>query len=89
VIWRDVWDDTPRLVILSEIDAQDGVIEDAVLFLLELLPSPVIVSDADGTRLSVTLPDDLPEGVGMYPNLDLPVETPNEEKQIDPDHPLP
>ncbi|UQN10366.1 hypothetical protein [Deinococcus sp. QL22] len=89
MIWRDVWNDTPRLVILSEEDAQDGVIEDAVLFLLELLPSPVTVSDAEGHRLSVTLPLDLPEGVGMYPHIDLPVETPNEEKQIDSDHPLP
>ncbi len=89
MIWRDVWNDTPRLVILSEIDAQDGVISDAVLFLLELLPSPVIVSDADGHRLSVTLPPDLPEGVGKYPNLDLPVETLNEEKQINSDHSVP
>ena len=74
MIWRDVWDGTPRLVILSEIDTQDGVIEDAVLFLLELVPSPATVFDAKGTCLSVTLPDDLPEGAGMYRDLDLPVE---------------
>lgn len=89
MIWRDDWDGTPNVVILAEEGAQDGVIEDAVLFLLQDTPGPVTVTDAAGQRLTVHLPDDLPEGSGMIPGLDLTVETPNEESQTDPDHPLP
>lgn len=89
MVWRDVWDGTPNVVILSEMDAQGGVLEDTVLFLLYGPTDFVTVSNPEGQRWRVRLPDDLPDGSGMHPGLDLPVETPNEEPKTDPDHPLP
>lgn len=89
MIWRDDWDGTPNVVILAEEDAQDGVIEDPVLFLLQGITGPVTVTDAEGNRLRVHLPDPPPGDSGMYPTPDLTVEPINEEPKTDPDHPLP
>ncbi|MGY2892750.1 hypothetical protein [Deinococcus sp. UYEF24] len=78
MIWRDTWTDTPDVVILAGQDAQDGVIEDAVLMLREtVITDRLSVSDVAGNELSVHLPaiyqhaDPLIVGVGI----DLTVET--------------
>lgn len=89
MIWRDAWDGAPTVVILAEEDAQDSVIEDAVLFLLQVPTGSVTVSDVEGNALLVHLPDPPPEDSGMYPGLDLDVEPPNEERKIDSGHPIP
>lgn len=60
MIWRDVWDGTPNVVVLAEGDVQQGVIDDALLFLgLDDLEGDVTVSDRAGRRYRLTLPDDL------------------------------
>ena len=58
MVWRDVWDGTPNVVVLAEGDVQQGVIDDALLFLgLDELPDDVTVSDRAGRRYRLTLPD--------------------------------
>lgn len=76
MVWRDTWDDTPNLVIIAEEDAQEGVIEDALLFLgLEEPAQELIVSDRQGRRYRVTLPNDLKDPTAtMLNGVDLDVE---------------
>lgn len=60
MVWRDVWDGTPNVVILAEGDVQEGIIDDALLFLgMEVLADDVIVRDKQGRRYRLTLPDEL------------------------------
>ena len=78
MIWRDTWTDTPAVVILAEQDAQDGVIQDAVLMLRETVTAAhVTVTDPSGQSLTVNVPtpyqDADPYMVGI--GLDLTVET--------------
>ncbi|WP_394649568.1 hypothetical protein [uncultured Deinococcus sp.] len=89
-VWRDDWDGAPSVVILAEMDAQDGVITDAVLYLLDLPTGPVRVVDPQGRALLVHIPDTITAGYDKFPGLDLTVEDlPNEERQTDSDHQVP
>lgn len=76
MVWRDTWDDTPNLVIIAEEDAQEGVIRDSLLFLgLEPPAADLIVSDRQGHRYRLTLPEDLEDPVAtIVRGIDLTVE---------------
>jgi len=76
MVWRDIWDGTPNLVIVAEEDAQEGVIYDALLFLgLEDPAEELIVSDRQGKRYRLILPNDLKDPTAtMLNGIDLDVE---------------
>lgn len=80
MIWRDVWDGMPQVIILAEDDAQHGSIEDAVLFLFAVDTSPVPVTTEDGQRLLVHIPQQLLGDTGLSSGLDLTVEDPPNEE---------
>lgn len=79
MIWRDVWEESPSVVILSEDDVQGDVIPDVALFLLGEPAAEIVVSDPDGGRYRLTLPEDIPRETGLYFGFDLTVESMHEE----------
>jgi hypothetical protein len=74
VVWRDVWDGTPGVVVLAEGDAQDGVLSDAVLLLSDDQPSPVTVTRSSGEALILYLPETSHPGPAFHTGVDLTVE---------------
>ncbi|MBZ9753007.1 hypothetical protein K7W42_19395 [Deinococcus sp. HMF7604] len=81
MLWRDVWDGMPTVVVLAEDDAQLGELHDALLFLFGVTASSVTVCTEAGDTLRLRLPDDLLDTTGMTVGLTLTVEHPNEESR--------
>lgn len=75
--WRDDWAGPPGVVVIAETPAtEEGVIEDALLFVLDGCASATIF-DTDKRAHTIALPPEAQEGSYMGVGLDIVLTAPN------------
>lgn len=71
-VWRDDWYGPPNVVVISETAiTEQGVVEDALLFVLDETPERVALAERGGPALTFTLPSEALDGTCMRVGLDL------------------
>ena len=84
-VWRDIWGHMPNVVVVSETPiTEQGVVEDALLFVMDECGAVVSLTDERGAAYTATLPEAAPEGNFFEAGLDLtfvPLPTQQEKPQ--------
>ncbi|WP_339096189.1 hypothetical protein WDJ50_02550 [Deinococcus sp. VB142] len=71
-VWRDDWDGPPNVLVISETAITErGVVEDALLFVLDETPGCVALTERGGSPLTFILPQDALGGTFMRVGIDL------------------
>lgn len=76
IVWRDIWTDTPDVVILAETEPERGVLYDAALFLRVQCQSPVKLFDKAGGVHFVIVPAEHSGEAAIITGIDLTVTPP-------------
>lgn len=70
-VWRDVWNGSPNVVVISEYPLEEGVVDDALLFTFDEFSLPVVLLDEAGHAWTPDLPAAALAGNFMSFGLDL------------------